>query len=283
MSPQLSSRCALALLAAIVLASLVGLLALGPLQDGDSAHRLTDARSVAGLPNGWSVLLQLPLLAVAAAGALSARAAGADPPLQRAWRLFFALVGVAALASIADHLAPSATGYVLSKLPTASASALLSLIFLAERLGLGWLRPAALVLALTSGPLGGALYFGAEALHGQADGRLLLWLQILPLLLVPLGVWSLPSRGLDGLAWTVALLAFAFAELLDWADTALWQASGGAISGHALHHLPLAACLGWLAWGVARQRNAAGVSAAPVPAAALPPVSQAATSLTTFG
>ncbi len=57
---QLSTRCALALLGAMVFASVVGMLALGPVTAIADEHRLTDSRTPLGLTNGWSVLLQLP-------------------------------------------------------------------------------------------------------------------------------------------------------------------------------------------------------------------------------
>lgn len=282
MSPQLSHRCALALLAALIAASVVGLLALGPVSGGAQDHRLTDPRLVAGMLNGWSVLLQLPLLAAALAGVLASRQIPADTARRRAWIAFFALAALATLASIADHLAPSQRGYLLSKLPTASACAVVALIFLAERLGPAWQGRPAFALVLASGPLGGLLCWVSGWLHGQPDFRLLLWLEHLPLLLVPLAVWSLKSRGLQARDWVVALVWFALAELIDMADAPIWQASGGTISGHALHHLPLAACMGWLAWRLARQAGSAR-RALPEDGGDSVLASQPATSLNTAG
>lgn len=275
MSPQLSRRCALAVLVSMLVAMVVGLLAWGPIGLEGRERRLTDPRLMLGLLNGWTVLLQLPLGLAAVAGALGARREGA---MARAWQLFFWLTTLAVLSSAIDHLSPSTTGYVLSKVPTASACAVLSLLFLAERLGRGWVMPSLLGLATALGPLGAIVCLGSLALTGQADMRLLLWCEYLPMLLVPLGVWSLRSRGLTGSDWLVGLMWFAAAKLVDWADLPVWQASGGTITGHALHHLPLAACLGWLAWRVARQVGRSG------DAAAVSPIeSRRSTSLTTSG
>lgn len=274
MSPQLSRRCALAVLVSMLIATVMGLLAWGPIGLEGRERRLTDPRLVFGILNGWTVVLQIPLLLMTVAGALGARGSGA---LARAWQLFFWLTSCAVLASAVDHASPSAAGYVLSKLPAASACAVLSLLFLAERLGRAWVASPLLWAAAAAGPLGGLACFASQALGGQPDMRLLVWLEYLPMLLVPLGVWSLRSRGLEGSDWLVGLLWFAAAKLLDWADLPVWHASGGAISGHALHHLPLAACLGWLAWRVARQAGrVAEVDASPI-------ASRRATSLTTSG
>ncbi len=253
MSPRLSARCALALLGAMGLASVIGMLALGPLPAPDHAHRLTDPRTPFGLKNGWSVLLHAPLLLAAMMGAVRAARTEAGPALRRAWTAFFALVVAAALGSMADHVAPSAVGYVLFKVPAASACVLITAIFLSERVSMAWVGPLAFKLALMAGPVGGLVWFASHPLQGQPDYRLLIWLEHLPMLLVPLGVWGLQSRGLRSKDWIVALLWFSSAELSDWADQPIWATSGGFISGHPLHHLPLAAFLASLAWALARR------------------------------
>lgn len=232
------------MLVAMVLASAVGLLAWGPIPDGARWHRLTDTAVLAGLVNGWSVWLQGPLLVAALSGASRS---------QGVWRLFFAAVALAVVAGIADHLAPSTPCFVLDKLATGSACVLLAMLFLAERLGPRWTSAPALAVALAAGPLGAALALLAVALTGQPDLRLLLWLEHLPLLLAPVSIWSLPSRGVSDREWFVALLALLAAKALDFGHLGIWLATGAAISGHALHHLPLAVAVGWLAWRVALQ------------------------------
>lgn len=274
-------RCALAVLASMLFASVTGLLAWGPVGFGEQVHRVTDPRAVFGLLNGGSVVLQLPLLAAAAAGVRGMRHSRAGAALRRAWALFFAAVLLATLIGIADHLAPSDSGDLLTRVATGSVCAVLSALFLAERLGAGWVSAAALRLALASGPLGGLLCLASQALLGAPDLRGLLWLEYLPVLLLPLGVWKLRSAGLSGRDWLVALLCFGAAKLVDWADGPVWQASGGVISGHALHHLPLLLCVAWLAWRAPRQRGAP--AATPAEIAASVAASQRETSLTTAG
>lgn len=282
MSPQLSTRCALALLGAMLFASLMGLLAWGPVGYPAPNHRLTDSRSVLGLAHGWTVLSLLPLLSVTVAAAVGLQRRRAGGPRWRAWRLFFGAAALATAIGGLDHLAPSDTGFLLAQVVTASACAVLSLIFLAERLGPRWVAPGLLAAAVASGPLGGLACAASAAWLGGPDLRWLLWLEYLPVLLVPLGVWGLRSDGLRARDWTVALLWFAAAKLVDGADVLTWQASGGSISGHALHHLPLAACVGWLAWRVLRQRADAPL-ATPEEIAAVLAASQRAASLTTSG
>lgn len=285
MSPQLSTRCALAVLVSMLFGSAVGLLAWGPVGLETQAHRLTDPRVIGGFINGWSVWLQLPLLIAAIAGSVGAARGRPRNALRHAWAMFFGLVALAATAGMVDHLMPSAAGYVLSKLVTASACALLSLIFVAERMGLGWVSRLATTLAVASGPVGGLMCLVAYGVTGQPDVRLLLLLEHLPLILVPLGVWSLRSRGLGATDWLVALLLFALAKAIDALDLSLWALTAGGISGHALHHLPLGLCVGWLAWRVARQFTPRTVAlpAASADAEASVAVKRRSTSLTTSG
>ncbi len=269
------------MLVSMLFASVTGLLAWGPVGYGEQAHRLTEPRTVLGMLNGASVVLHLPLLAAAAAGTLGMRRSRTGAALRRAWGVFFAGVMLAASISIADHLAPSDTGYLLTQVATGSACAVLAALFLAERLGAGWVAPGALGLAAASGPVGGLVCLASQALLGVPDLRWLLWLEYLPMVLVPLGVWGLRSEGLSGRDWVVALLWFAAAKLIDWADGPLWQASGRAITGHALHYVPLAVCVGWLAWCATRQRGSPAATPAEIAASVV--ASQRAASLTTSG
>jgi hypothetical protein len=263
MPSQLSTRCALALLCATLLASVAGLLALGPLPDGIAVAwtGLATAQSPA-----WAVALQLPLLAVALAGWRQVAQDGTPTDLKRAWGLAWLLVGLAACGGIAQAL--GLIGALPARAPGASAAALLALIFLAERLHPAWAGRSACLLAAVAGPLAAAV-----AGFGLADMRGLLWLEHLPLLMLPLGVWSLRSRGLGGGDWLLALLVFAAARLLAWADVSFGP--GAALSSAALQPLLLAASVGVLVWALARQGAAAG--------AVLAGASQRSTSLNTAG
>lgn len=254
MSPQLSTRCALALLGAMLFASLMGLLAWGPVGYPAQTDRNTDSRTVLGLVQGWNLLSLLPLFAATVVGTVGLRRHRAGGPRRLAWRLFFGAAMLTTVVGALDHLAPGDVGFLLRQVATASVCVLLSLIYLAERLGPRWVTPGLLAAAVASGPLGGLACAACAAWLGGPDMRWLLWLESLPVLLMPLGVWGLRSDGLRPRDWFVALLWFAAARVVDAADGWVWQASGGAVSGHAVHHLLLAGCIGWLAWRVLRQR-----------------------------
>ncbi|HEU4458980.1 MAG TPA: hypothetical protein VFR90_07645 [Methylibium sp.] len=238
MSPQLSARCVLAVLAASLLASGLGLLALGPV-----ALRPSAAPAWSTLHNGSA------LLVILAAGWAAARSDQLRRrPWRQAWRNFFRIAALAAVLALFDGAAATELGGRLARMAAGSACALVALIFLAERLGPRWIAPRPMLLALLAGPAAALIGFAAQALHGQPDARLLLWLEALPLLLLPLGVWGLSSRGLAGGDWLLALGGYLASKLLAGFDAEVLAASGGGIDGASAARWLVAGTLGWLGW-----------------------------------
>lgn len=64
MPPQLMRRCTMALLVSLALATLMGLLALGPVSLQAGAHLFADERPLGAMPNASHVLTHLPLFLV---------------------------------------------------------------------------------------------------------------------------------------------------------------------------------------------------------------------------
>jgi len=241
MSPQLSARCLLAVLAALLLASVLGLLVMGPV-----ALNLPVVRE-----RSWLQLLG-PVLALAGALAgfgWAARLAAND--VRRAWRAFFGAVAAAALFGLMSSAVSGAWPWWLGRVAVGSAGAVAALIFLGERLGRRWVAPRAVALALCAGPIAAGFGLVFQTLHGPPDERLLIWLEWAPLALVALGVWGLPSRGLGDLEWGVALGCFAVAKLVQLLDAR--GATDPLIDYRWLGPLAFAASVGWLAGAVRRQ------------------------------
>jgi hypothetical protein len=253
MSPQLTARCMLAMIFAILLASALGMLALGPVALSPKWLGVGPDPM-----NAWLVAAALPSLAAAWWGWWRAGRAPRPARQRDAWRVFFGVALVATVFGGLEHVVPGGVAWRLARVAEASACAILALIFLAERLGPPWASPLALRAAVLSGPAAWGLGLFAQALHGQADERLLLWLECSPLFLLPLGVWGLVSRGLRGADWLVALSFFCGSKLLEIFDANLLAASEGRWSGHSLAHLALAASIGWLAWALWRQGERPG-------------------------
>jgi len=249
---KVSRLAAQVMMGATLLAGVAGLLAHGPIALAPDTHRFADALPRLGLANGSNVLSHLPLLAAGLLGFVACWRRRATAPMLGRWALFFALVAIAAVAGGIYHARPDDERFLVVHAAIGSASCVLSLIFVSERLGAVFASAGVLALAALAGPAVWALG------PGVADLRWTLALQCLPVVLMPLVVWGLPSRGLRGSHWMVALGLYALAECASLADEAIWNATAGAIGGMALSHAMLAACVGWLAYGVV-----AGAAAAP--------------------
>ena len=261
MTEQLGRRCALAILAALTLAMVVGLIAWGPVLLDAAVHRYADQRRWFGLPNALNVLASLPLLAAGVWGWHATRTSSWPTELRRPWQAFHVCVAGGSLIAAAYHAAPNDTGYVLAQLAMSAAFVLLTVGMLAERVSarfgshVGLAAATALVAVMAA-----AVGFGVGT-TGSIDLRPFLLLQLLPVLLIPAGVLSLPGRHTRSADWMIMLVAYAVAKAFDLADTAIFSATGW-ISGHALMHLSLAIVAGRLAY---RAANAAVAEAADGP------------------
>lgn len=250
MTDALGRRCALVLLAALTLATLVGLLAWGPVPLDAGVHHYADQRRWFGLPNAGNVLANLPLLLVGLWGWRATQASGWPAPLRRAWAGFHAcVVGGSAIAAI-YHVAPTTAGYVLAQMAMSAAFVLLTLGMLAERVDARFgAHPGATTAALVGLATLAALASGAAA-DGTVDLRPFLLLQLIPALLIPAGALSLPGTHTRPSDWLTMLVAYAAAQGFDVADAAI-HATTSWLGGHALMHLALAGVAAQLAYRAA--------------------------------
>ena len=92
------------------------------------------------------------------------------------------------------------------------------------------------------------------ALTGAGDLRAYLFVQFLPVLLIPLTLALLRSGELSAADWLGAIALYIVAKGFELHDADVLMATG-IVSGHTMKHF-LAACAGlWLAWRLAiRQR-----------------------------
>ena len=100
-----------------------------------------------------------------------------------------------AAGSSAYHWAPHNASLAFDRLPIAWACAALLCAFLAERRDARWARPAVLAAALALASASVALWWGSE-LAGRSDLRAYLFVQFLPMLIVPAALlMRLPRQG----------------------------------------------------------------------------------------
>ena len=251
------SRSGLLALATAVLAGL--LWAHGPIGQWSDYHVFADRRAWLGVPNAADVLSNLPFLAIGVWALWRLRLAPAASPSLAAWRAFALALVLTAIGSAAYHWAPTNDRLVGDRLPIAWACAALAAAFLGERVGTHWSRRHVLAAALAFAAVAVAFWWLTER-AGQGDLRLYLFVQVLPMLLVPLGL-SLGLRATTpaatpARAWWTVLGCYVLAKLFEVADQPLFAALGG-LSGHTLKHLAAAAGAGLLLRAVVEAQTAA--------------------------
>jgi len=216
----------------------------GPITQWASYHQFADARPWGLLPHAANVLSNLPFAVI---GAWACWRLAGQPGMQ-AWRLFAAAVTLTAIGSSVYHWAPNNASLVVDRLPIAWACATLLCAFLAERVDGRWVNAQALVLALLTSSIAVAWWAAGEA-QGQGDLRPYVFVQFLPMLLIPaallLKMQPTSSRALPASAWWTALALYGLAKALEAADHNVLEALGF-VSGHSLKHLLAAGTAGWL-------------------------------------
>lgn len=268
MTEQLGRRCALVLFAAMALALLTGLLAWGPVPLEAAAHVYADRRAWLGLPNAANVLASLPLVLAALWGLNATRACPWASEVRHAWLGFHACALAAGLFAALYHWHPAAGAYLWANGFASGAFAMLTAGMLAERADPRFGRPAALATVAAAVIVASAWV----AWTGIDDLRPFLFIDLLPVLLIPAGALSLPGVYTRSTDWTAMLALYAGAKLADIADAEMLRATGW-LSGHALMHLGLAGVTAWLAY------RAASASAGALRSASM----QRQTSLNTAG
>lgn len=258
-------------------ALLAGVLAWhGPIAQWADYHAFADVRAWLGIPNAADVLSNLPFALVGAWGWMRLRRPEPSWPAQNAWRLFCAGLLCTAVGSAVYHLAPDNTALVFDRIPIAGACAALLCAFLAERVDRRWSSLPALAAAWLAATLSVVIWWAGE-LHGTGDLRAYLFVQCLPMLLVPAGLLlpraAWPAAGPAGTddppytvapsAWWAVLALYAAAKGAEVADHALFGMLG-MVSGHTLKHLLAALAAGWIVRAAVPPRRPGGRPPAPV-------------------
>lgn len=256
MSPTYRFVPAHGLIACAVLLALA-LAAQGPIPQWAEYHAFADARRWFGLPNAANVLSNLPFALIGVWGwRLHARSTSADG---RIWRGFsLALIGTA-FGSALYHAAPGNGALVFDRLPIACACALLTCALLAQRVDPRWGAPRALAAAVLLASAAVAGWWLGEQ-HGAGDLRAYLFVQFLPMLLVPVAIGlKLPASAgaLRDRDWWIGLGLYGAAKLTELGDHAVLDALG-VLSGHTLKHLLAAGAALWLLRAAARSSARAG-------------------------
>ncbi|MFZ2653249.1 MAG: hypothetical protein WA210_24475 [Burkholderiaceae bacterium] len=239
------------------LALFAGLWLHGPVAQWVDYHGFADTRVWLGIPHAADVLSNLPFLFVGAFGLwrLSGASRGElDPPSRKAWQLFcVALLGTSA-GSAFYHWAPNNAALVFDRIPIAWACVALTGALLAEHVHSRWAAASVLAAAVAIAT-GAVAYWWFTEQGGLGDLRPYLFVQVLPMLLVPLALLlSLPplhAAATPASAWWGVLVLYGAAKAMEVADHQVFSATGW-VSGHTLKHLLAAAGAAWIVLAVTR-------------------------------
>lgn len=251
MSPVLLRGCATVLLVSMALAVAAGLAAWGPLTVSPQDHHYAAARGWASAAGVLQALACAPMAVAAVFGLRLMRRSAWPASVARPWQAFMILAGSLSAGSALYHLQPNDAAYVLVHTVGAGAFVSLLLGFLAERVDSRCGSARSLAVGLAVGACAGGYWAIGEWSHGCGDLRAVLFLQGLPVLLIPAGALSLPGKITTTSDWMWMLGLYVVARAAAVFDESVLAAVGW-ITGHSLMHLLLTGIVLRLAYRAAR-------------------------------
>jgi Ceramidase len=207
--------------------SLLGLfLFVPPIPQSQIYHGFADQRTMFGIPNFWNVVSNLPFILVGVVGLCRVRG-------NLSASTFFLGVLLTGFGSSYYHWRPDDIGLFWDRLPMSIAfMAALAYVVeerIDERIGRMLLWPLILL-----GIVSLLVWIRTD------DLRLYAWVQFFPCVVLPLMFWLLAPKFTGTMYWFAAAGLYLLAKVLEYADAAIFSATGNVMSGHALKHLAAA-------------------------------------------
>jgi hypothetical protein len=220
------------LLAGVAFVAIVGTLLVPRIPQDESYHLFADTRTIAGIPNFWNVISNVPFALVGIYGLIL------TPRLvsRSLWPGYIAfcvaVIGVC-FGSAYYHYAPSTPTLVWDRLPMSIAFMAVFTLILCDRVSPALCRtllgPLLIIGAVS------VFYWSWTERHGVGDLRPYALVQFLPFLLIALMLWLYPgSRESTAWLWWSIVMYF-LAKVAEYFDAPVYRAVG--ISGHTVKHL----------------------------------------------
>ena len=217
------------LLVCIALGLLVFMLLLQPIVQDPNYHDFADRRTLFGIPNFLDVISNLPFLMIGIAGLVLGLRYRPESS-RSAWLTYFVGVALVGFGSAYYHWNPTNDTLVWDRLTMTIVIMSLSVALLAEyvdaRMGRYLLLPA-LLAGLSS-----VMYW-----HWFGDLRWYVWIQFMPLLVLPVLIVTFRSNYTRPWLLAVALACYVLAKIAETYDRGVFLYTGGFFSGHTLKHL----------------------------------------------
>jgi len=217
----------------------------GPVPQDPAYHLFADQKSLFSIPNFWNVVSNLPFVLVGLAGLhryTIKTSCPAPAGSTMAYRLFFGGVVCIGLSSGYYHVHPDNWSLFWDRLSMAlSFMAFLSIVigaFASRRLGRRLLPPLVLF------GLFSVVYWMVTEQYGTGDLRPYIITQFLPVLVIPVIIFSRPARSIKTADILVIGAGYVLAKLFEALDGQIFHLL--MISGHTLKHLAAAFCAYWM-------------------------------------
>ena len=231
-----------AILVAVLIVAVGGLLFLEPIPQNPAYHLFADTQSYLGLANFGNVTSNVGFAIVGVLGLVTIFGRKDrdifEQPLD-AWPyivFFFAVLSVGA-GSAYYHANPDIERLVWDRLPMTVGFMSLFAAFIADRIhgrvGVVYLLPALIAVGILS-----LVYWEWTEAQGRGDLRFYGLVQFYPMIAMPMICWLFPpSRYTSGryLAWVIGW--YGVAKVLEIFDAGVFDLFGNTISGHGLKHL----------------------------------------------
>jgi hypothetical protein len=234
------------ILIGLLLAGLLGLLALDPIPQSSDYHRFADTRSLIGIPNFNDVASNagfalVGILGVSVVAGKWRRAIFVERFDAWPYLAFFIAVALVSVGSAYYHWSPSNDRLLWDRLPMAVAFMAFCSAIIADRIdakaGNVWLLPVLIGLGLAS-----LVYWCWTESLGRGDLRFYGFVQFYPMIAIPAVCFMFPGyRYVSGgcIAWVAAW--YALSKLLEHFDGQVFDLLNRSVSGHTLKHLAAAA------------------------------------------
>jgi hypothetical protein len=227
----------LVVLIALPLLTAAALLLHGPIAQPAHYHDFADTRALWGIPHAADVLSNLPFLLIGLWGLV--RAQHTSVALKNATLCLCVWLIATCFGSAFYHWAPNNFGLLIDRIPIALACAAITALLLADRVharaGAALPLCTLSVLAIAS-----CLLWYASEQAGASDLRLYLFVQFLPMLLVPLLTLLFAGGTVSARTWWLVVALYAIAKAVELLDHSIYT-TVHLVSGHTLKHMFAAA------------------------------------------
>jgi len=206
--------------------SLAALALVPPIPQPQAYHQFADQRTLFGIPHFWNVVSNLPFVVVGAMGLYRVRG-------NLSASTFFLGVFLTGFGSAFYHWRPDDIGLFWDRLPMSVAFMAALACVIEERID-GLAGRMLLWPLILLGIVSLLVWIRTD------DLRLYAWVQFFPCIVLPLMFWLLAPKYSGTPYWFAAAGLYVLAKILEHADAPIHEATGHAMSGHALKHVAAA-------------------------------------------